>query len=250
MNSKEHLRILHGGDNCLILDLGETISIGINRNVQRLNSWIRSRSFPGLIETVPTYRSLAVYFEPCLFDPEDFCRELEDTDRLLSGPDDQVYTTIQIPVFYGDELGPDLHDLALYHGLSEEEVIQIHSGPVYYCYMLGFTPGFPYLGGLDPRIATPRLEEPRKVIPPGSVGIAGSQTGIYPIESPGGWRLIGRTPLILFDPALDPPVLIQPGWKITFRPVSSNEYHDIHQKVLSGNYNPEIHLLEEDQYEN
>ena len=147
---------------------------------------------------------------------------------------------MHIPMAYGGEHGPDLGDVADHNGLSPQDVIDIHSGTGYRVFMLGFAPGFPYLGGMDERIACPRLQTPRVRVPAGSVGIAESQTGVYPNDSPGGWRIIGRTPVKLFDPNAEPPAAILPGSKVVFDPVSESEYQSIAGEVESGNYKIEI----------
>ena len=141
---------------------------------------------------------------------------------------------------YGGEYGPDIDNVAEHAGISVEEVIKRHTAPVCHCYMIGFVPGFAYLGGMDESIATPRLQNPRTVIKGGSVGIAGKQTGIYPIDSPGGWQLIGRTPLRLFTPEASCPTLIDSGYGVRFVPVSEDEYKIIEARVADGTYTPQI----------
>jgi KipI family sensor histidine kinase inhibitor len=145
-----------------------------------------------------------------------------------------IQRTIEVPVVYGGEYGPDLKDVALYNGLSEEEVIRIHSSVGYLVYMLGFTPGFCYLGGMNDRIAMPRKETPRLRIPEGAVGIADKQTGIYPVESPGGWQIIGRTPLKLFDPGRVPEFMFDAGDILKFVPVSGEDFNSIRAEILTG----------------
>ncbi len=149
-------------------------------------------------------------------------------------------TEISIPVCYGGEYGPDILNVAEHAGISEEDVIKRHSAKVCHCYMIGFMPGFAYLGGMDESIATPRLTNPRTVIKGGSVGIAGKQTGIYPIDSPGGWQLIGRTPLRLFTPEASRATLIEAGYEVRFVPVSEEEYKKIEAEVAAGTYKPLI----------
>ena len=143
---------------------------------------------------------------------------------------------VEIPVFYGGELGPDLDFVANYNQLSSEEVVKIHSSEEYLIYMIGFTPGFPYVGGMSEKIATPRLQTPRTKIPAGSVGIAANQTGIYPVESPGGWQLIGRTPLQLFDYRKENPFLLDAGHYLSFKPIDQSEFNKISEEVLKGTY--------------
>ena len=152
---------------------------------------------------------------------------VDSVEKILDGRGGEAQAegeTVVIPVVYGGEYGPDIDNVCQHTGLSREEVIARHSGREYLIYMLGFTPGFPYMGGMDETIATPRLKTPRTAIPAGSVGIAGAQTGVYPIQSPGGWQLIGRTPLKLFDMDRPDPFLLRAGQKVVFRPISEEEY--------------------------
>ena len=169
---------------------------------------------------MPTYRSLLVHYDPLRLGYDDVVHLVgEQLQRVgeVPLPESRV---VEVPTLYGGESGPDIAFVAEHNGLSVEEVIRIHSSVDYTVYMLGFTPGFPYLGGMSAAIATPRLETPRPRVPAGSVGLAGQQTGVYPIESPGGWRIIGRTPLVLFDPQRDPPALLAAGDRVRFVPVS------------------------------
>jgi KipI family sensor histidine kinase inhibitor len=191
---------------------------------------------PGITDLVPTYRSILVYYDPMRISYS----ELEAKIRALEDHSVEaiayVPRVVEVPTVYGGGYGPDLEYVASHCGLSIEEVIRIHSGTDYLIYMMGFTPGFTYLGGMSEKIATPRLRTPRGVVPAGSVGIAEQQTGVYPTESPGGWQLIGRTPLDLFDPDRDPPVAVDTGDYLRFVPVTEGEYLDIQGRVRSGNY--------------
>lgn len=235
-------RILPGGDSCIIVDFGSVISLEVNAKVQALKNELESKHFQNIRELVPTYRSLTIYFDPLFMDLEKFIARLNKIIPNMGPPDKDSCRTAMIPVCYGGEFGPDLGKVASRNGLTCDDVIRIHSSKGYYCYMLGFTPGFPYLGGMDESISAPRLETPREIIPAGSVGIAGEQTGIYPIASPGGWQLIGRTPLKLFDPHRDIPVLLEAGIWIRFQPISEEEYGLITEKINSGNW--ELTILE------
>lgn len=233
-------RIRPAGDSCLVVDFGNAIALEINAKVQALRSSLEARPVPGIMELMPTYRSLAVYFDPVETDLE---RLRAAISAGIGSIDEQVEIGSKeavIPVCYGGEYGPDLESVAIHHGISEEEVIRRHCSNSCYCYMLGFTPGFSYLGGMDESIATPRLETPRELIPAGSVGIAGKQTGIYPIDSPGGWQLIGRTPLVMYDPTREPATLLDAGLWIRFRPVGEDEYLDIREKAVKNAYELEI----------
>lgn len=213
------------GEGALLLEWGQDITPDSNQRVMEAAAAIMASPFPGLQECVPAYASLAVFFDPLVVRSENPGQMPSDTVgklmmEMLSaiewGPekfDESVLHTI--PVIYD---GPDLDEVATVHGLSREQVIDIHMAAVYNVYMMGFLPGFAYLGILDPQIATPRRASPRKKVPAGSVGIAGNQTGIYPLESPGGWQLIGRTEVGLFLPESDPPCLLRPGDRVQFVP--------------------------------
>lgn len=228
------------GDSALIVQLGEGISPSIHELVRNLSALLNTHPFEGFIESVPAYNNLTIYYNPVVvyhsqinklvhYHPSTpFQKVSALMNELVQQVGDNEYfeeRVVTIPVAYGGEFGPDLEDVAKYHGLSVEEVIQIHSEGDYLVYMIGFAPGFPFMGGLSERIATPRKETPRLAIVPGSVGIAGKQTGVYPLETPGGWQIIGRTPLDLFLPAISPPTLLQSGDKIRFVPISPKEYN-------------------------
>ncbi len=214
-------RLLLAGDSALVVEFGDEISLEVNRKVHALADALGKASLPGLGEAVPTYRSLLIHYDPLRLSCDEvkaFVSEVLQTceEKLPLKP-----RVVEIPVVYGGESGPDIEFVAEHSGLfSVEEVIRLHSGAAYTVYMLGFAPGFAYLGGMPEAIATPRLETPRTLVPAGSVGIAGEQTGIYPIATPGGWRLIGRTPLKLFDPEHDPPTLLKAGDTVRFVPIS------------------------------
>lgn len=219
------------GDSAFILKTGDDISVKTNLAVRKLLFLLENRNFDGVVDFIPTYNELMICYDPAIISYDRLLsnfRSLEADFDKIELPESSV---IHVPVLYGGEAGPDLHEVAVFSGLSEEEVIKIHCSESYYVYMLGFTPGFCYLGGMDERIATPRKKTPRLTIPAGAVGIADKQTGIYPIESPGGWQLIGKTPLRLFDPAGKPEFLIRAGDFMKFIPVTEKEYKDILNKV-------------------
>jgi len=234
------------GDSALLVQLGNEISPELNAKVRALNLALQdSHVIEGIIETVPAYCSLLVCFDPLKVDLLQVEAELE---KAVQSTNEHIFsqpTVTVIPVCYGGDLGPDLKFVSDYCKLPQEEVIALHSAPNYLIYMLGFTPGFPYLGGMNPCIATPRLENPRTKIPAGSVGIAGEQTGIYPIESPGGWRIIGRTPIKVYDPFRDPPVLFSAGNYLRFQPITLQEYKIIEMQVKLGTYEVQTYQLEE-----
>ncbi len=220
------VRMLVAGEQGLVVEFGNAIDPAVNARVHRLARSLAARGLEGVIETVPTYRSLLVLFDPLVLTRERLASEVEGllTATAVEEAPGAGGNTVELPVLYGGEFGPDLDFVARHNGLSAEEVIAFHSSSAYLVYMLGFTPGFPYLGGMSSRLATPRLSSPRVKVPSGSVGIAGSQTGVYPLESPGGWRLIGRTPLRLFDVDAERPFLLAPGDIVRFRPVDEEEF--------------------------
>ncbi|WP_456394449.1 5-oxoprolinase subunit PxpB [Thermococcus sp.] len=214
------------GDSALVIIFGDKIDEKINKKVHAVADAIEKASPDWLVDAVPTYTSIYVYYDPLKLSYQEALNAIKPF--LSAEPEKEKQRVVEIPTVYGGEFGPDIEFVARHNGLTVDDVIEIHSKPLYRVYMLGFTPGFAYLGGMDERIATPRLERPRLKVPAGSVGIAGKQTGIYPIESPGGWRLIGRTPLRLFTPEKDPPTLLQPGDYIRFVPVSEEEFREIY----------------------
>ena len=232
----QRARFLPAGDRALAVELGDSITAEINRKVRDLLVAIESEGIPGLIDLVPTYRSLLVNYDPLRLSLPELQERLANLEQHLDQATLKAPKVAEIPTLYGGEHGPDLGHVAEHNGLDPDEVIQIHSGTEYLIYMMGFTPGFPYMGGMSERIATPRLQTPRTAIPVGSVGIAEQQTGVYPIESPGGWQLIGRTPVQLFDPQRDPPVLVVAGDYIRFTPIKENVFNDIQRRVREGSY--------------
>ncbi|HDD31325.1 MAG TPA: 5-oxoprolinase subunit PxpB [Thermococcus litoralis] len=216
------------GDSALVIIFGDTINESINRKVHAVVRAIEKANPEWLIEAVPTYTSVYLYYDPIKISYSKVIEALRPF--LLAEPKEEEKKIIEIPVAYGGEFGPDIDFVAEYNGLSVDDVIEIHSKPLYRVYMLGFLPGFAYLGGMDERIATPRLEKPRLKVPAGSVGIAGKQTGWYAIESPGGWRLIGRTPLKTFDPSKSPPSIVKAGDYVKFIPISEEEFRELYKQ--------------------
>lgn len=225
----ENVRFLPCGDQAVTVEWGSTIDEHINRQVHAFARKVEALSHPAITEVVPTYRSATVHYRPEVFSYEELKQLLLSLTQ--GGPEEaEELPVVEIPVCYGGEYGPDLLEVAQHCSLTPEEVIARHTAPTYRIYMLGFTPGFPYLGGMDPSIAAPRRKEPRIHIPAGSVGIAGEQTGVYPIVSPGGWQLIGRTPLRLFDPQREQPILLSAGAGIRFVPIDEETFRKMEEK--------------------
>lgn len=224
------------GESAVLVYFGNAISEEIHLSIKKFLSLLEKEPFDGLIEVVPSYTNVCVYYDVMAVDQWDiegrspYEKVVSRLQRLLQKEIDlpkEKNRLVEIPVCYGGIYGPDLTEIARIHHLSEKEVIEIHTKNDYLVYMLGFAPGFPFLGGMDERIATPRKETPRLKIPAGSVGIAGKQTGIYPLETPGGWQIIGRTPLKLFLPDQNPPTLLRAGDRIRFVPITEKEFMGI-----------------------
>jgi KipI family sensor histidine kinase inhibitor len=218
---KNGFRVTAAGDSVLIAEFEDRIETRINAQAIQLAAAVERAQLPGIRDVVPTYRSVAVYFDPLRTDfgrLDDLLlhegrRALESADAARPAPGD---ATVQIPVRYGGEDGPDLDVVARFAHMSDVEVVRRHTARVYRVFMMGFLPGFPYMGIVDETIAAPRKNTPRVRVPAGSVGIAGAQTGIYPADTPGGWQLIGRTSLKLFDAARSDPFLLKPGDAVQF----------------------------------
>jgi KipI family sensor histidine kinase inhibitor len=209
-------RIVPLGDSSLLIRLGEEIDLAVNQRVHALASLIEGSSTRGIIETVPAYVTLLVHYDPLVLSFTELQNYLRTKIDLVEEITHREPRLIEVPVRYGGEHGIDLESVAAKLQLQVEEVIDRHRGMVYTVYMMGFTPGFPYMGKLPEALVLPRLERPRTRVPAGTVAIAGSQTGIYSIDSPGGWHLIGWTPLKLFDPESDAPFLFAPGDEVKF----------------------------------
>lgn len=224
----EAVELFPVGDCGLLAVCGDRIDDRVGDRVTALDAAVRAARLPGVVETVPAFASLLVRYDPLLTDYDTLATAVGPlaartrVHRRLGG------RVVNIPVCYGGDYGPDLAFVAQHAGLTEGEVIRRHTAPRYRIYMLGFLPGFPYLGGLDPALFTPRLQNPRTAIPAGSVGIGGQQTGVYPVASPGGWQLIGRTPLRLFAP--DRPLPYAAGDRIRFVPITAARFAELAQK--------------------
>jgi KipI family sensor histidine kinase inhibitor len=219
------VRLLPLGDMGLVAECGgDEISEAVNAAVRALRRAVDARRPAGVLEVVPTYRSLLVVYDPLRTTAPEIRRALEELAATANTEDLPAGRLIEIPVAYGEHYGPDLAAVAQEAGLTESAVAELHAGRAYRVYMLGFTPGFPYMGTLPSQLRVSRLSSPRTRVPGCSVAIAGLQTGIYPMESPGGWRLIGRTPLRIYDPARPDPFLLDAGDQARFVPISPAEY--------------------------
>lgn len=231
------------GDCAISIDFGQVIDPKINRQIRQVIEQIKVLQLDGIIELVPTYCALLVQYDAMVYSYSDICKILDPTlQESVMDSANELVTIVEIPTVYGGEFGPDLGFVASHNHISEDEVVSIHSGTDYLVYMLGFIPGFTYLGGMDPRIATPRLSSPRTLIPAGSVGIAGEQTGTYPSDSPGGWQIIGRTPVTMYDMSKKQAALLQAGDYVRYVSIDENEFHRI--KSLGMEYIPSIYEIE------
>ncbi len=212
------------GESGLVVRFGETINPTVHHRICGLAAYLTEFSLPGVIEFVPAYTTLTIYYDLWKTSFEELTEALESL--AINHPEARELDRplIEIPVCYGGEFGPDLEYVAQQHSLTTDDVIEIHSSVNYRVYLIGFAPGFPYLGGMSTRIATPRRESPRLSIPAGSVGIAGEQTGVYPLETPGGWQLIGCTPWKLFLPEQTPPIRLTVGDQVRFRPITQETF--------------------------
>ena len=231
------------GDRAISIDFGQVIDPTINRHIRQTIERIKELQLDGIIELVPTYCALLVEYDAMLYSYSEICNIIEPTlEEGMTDTTNELVTVVEVPTVYGGDFGPDLSFVASHNHLSEDEVVSIHSGTDYLVYMLGFIPGFTYLGGMDPRIATPRLSSPRTLIPAGSVGIAGEQTGTYPSDSPGGWQIIGRTPVTMYDMSKAQAALLNAGDYVRYVPIDESEFHRI--KLLGSDYVPVIREVE------
>jgi KipI family sensor histidine kinase inhibitor len=211
------------GDRALLVELGDEISPAVNQKLRELFVCLEQQAIEGLVELVAGYCSLLVICDPITISVKNLENQIAETLKLLDMYPLPTPKTVEIPVVYGQEYGPDLEWVAEFHKITPQEVIRLHTQPTYRVYMIGFTPGFPYLGEVPDALAIPRRETPRTHVSRGSVAIAQKQTGIYPVESPGGWQIIGRTPMGLFHPQKQPPSLLEMGDLVKFYAISSEK---------------------------
>lgn len=221
---QERFTLAPVGDCAVLAVFEQRIDTAIGAEVAALNAAVQAAGVAGILETVPAYASLMIYYDPLILDYEQAAEAVRQAGETLDAHPVDHGRLVEIPVCYGGTMGPDIGTVARHAGLSIQDVISLHTGREYRIYMLGFLPGFPYLGGLDERLYTPRLDTPRTSIPAGSVGIGGEQTGIYPIASPGGWQLIGRTPMRLYRPDNNGQLPYAAGDRIRFRSITQFEY--------------------------
>lgn len=232
-----NVRFLLTGDTSLSAEFGNEISETINAQIRAFTIALEKSDISGIVELVPTYRSCMIHYDPGAISYAALVKRLEGLIGGLDAIEIPPSDVLEVPVLYGgEEMGPDLAFVAEHAGLSEREVIDLHTSTEYLIYMLGFTPGFTYLGGMSAKLETPRLKQPRVKIPAGSVGIAGKQTGVYPIDSPGGWQLIGRTPVKMYDPNRETPILPKAGQYIKFRAIERTEYDEIAAAAEKNEY--------------
>lgn len=231
-------RIRPAGDRAALIGLPAAAGAAAAARVLRLREWLHLRGLPGIVETVPGFNTLLVYYDPLVLPYALLAREVGNwRDRPLAGDQTAPHAArpasprlVRVPVLYGGEAGPDLGRVAELTGLCPEAIVAAHTGQEYTVFFLGFIPGFAYMGELPPQLAVPRRERPRPTVPAGAVGLAGRQTGIYPSESPGGWQIIGRTPLVVYDPHREPRSLLRPGDRVRFEAVTA----DLFMSILAG----------------
>jgi len=236
------VRLASMGEQGLVVELGDAIDPAVNARVRWLARAVVERLGAEVLEVVPTYRSLLLVHDPVRVPRARLAARVRsllarmpaDAGRDLPG------RLVHVPACYGGAHGPDLDEVARLHGLSPAAVVERHAAATYVVYMLGFTPGFAYLGGLDEGLATPRLAAPRPRVEAGAIGIAGTQTGIYPVASPGGWRIVARTPLRLFDAARPSPFLFAAGDRVRFEPVDAARFDLLARDAAAGRLAPEI----------
>jgi KipI family sensor histidine kinase inhibitor len=236
------------GDSAVVIMVGDLVDPAVTTQVQAIAAEIARHPLPGVVDVVPAFASIAVFFDPPQANTFESMRT--DLEMLAARADSAVVSidprTVDIPVSYGGERGPDLDDVAAYAQLTADEVVALHAGADYFVHAIGFAPGFPYLGGLPSKLAMPRRATPRPHVPAGSVGIGGTQTGVYPLETPGGWNLIGRTPLVLFDANRREPSLLRAGDRVKFRAVSVEEFQALSQtqpEIAAAKPEPSKHDL-------
>ena len=241
----QNIRILTEGDSSLLIEFGKEISPDINRKITATVQLMKDQNIEGVVDVIPAFCSLLINYDPRVISYDEIRERMLALVKMDAKAGEQKKRVFEIPVCYGGEYGPDLANVAAHAGLTPQEVVNIHTAHDYLIDMLGFLPGFAYLGGLDERLHTPRLATPRTRIEPGSVGIGGAQTGIYPLASPGGWQIIGRTPLRPYDPDRTEPILYAAGEYLRFVPITADEYAAIEQQLAANTYEYQIFVEDE-----
>lgn len=233
------MKFARAGDSAVFVTTGDAISSELSSMNRNIINELRKSRFRGIKEFVSSYTGFLILYDPLITNYEDVVSMVTSFGPAIEAASEGKNEGIIIPVAYGGEYGPDINTVSEIHGITPGEVAKIHSESNYIVHMLGFTPGFPYLGGMDTRISTPRKLKPSLHVEAGSVGIAEDQTGIYPVESPGGWQIIGRTPVILFDPERKPEFLLKPGMRVRFRAVDNYEFWAVCELITNGEYQTE-----------
>jgi len=228
-STAQPFRFLALGDAALMVEFGNSIDPDVNARVIAFAETVRAQRWNGVLDVVPTYCSVTIHVDPLRLHLDTVRERLQQLPHTPSHPSRPSVAHHTIPVLYGGESGPDLDDIAAFAKLSVPEAIRLHASVLYRVYMLGFSPGFPYLGLVPAPLTMSRLATPRTSVPAGSVGIAGNQTGIYPTSTPGGWRLIGRTPVALYRPSKSIPFLLSPGDMVRFEPIGPQEFDRLHR---------------------
>ena len=234
------MRFLPAGDLALSVELGEEISAEVNTRVRALEYLVDQKALPGVVETVPSYRSLLVYYDPSVVGYDALCAQLATLAEQATTTAMPPAREVELPCCYEGQLGTDLEAAAARLGLSVDDLVRLHAGAEYLVYFIGFTPGLPYMTGAPERLTIPRLDTPRVKVPAGSVAIGGSQCCIYSVESPGGFWLLGRTPVRLYDPAAAEPIVLRPGDRVRFRRIDRREFDDVAARVAAGRFRPVI----------
>ena len=242
MGSFAEPRLAPCGDLAVAVELGDEISREVNARVLALDYLIGQRRLPGVTETVPSFRSLLVYYEPAATAYDELAAALRELAIQAAAVARPPARRVELPCCYGGELGFELDAAAERLGLAPGELARLHAGADYDVYFVGFTPGLPYLAGMPERIHIARLETPRTKTPPGSVSIGGTQCCIYSVESPGGFWVLGRTPVPLYDPAAADPILLRAGDRVRFRMIDQREFDRIAAEVAAGTHRPRIEV--------
>jgi inhibitor of KinA len=232
-------RPLPAGDRALTVEVADEILGQANARVLVLERLLAEAGFRGVVETVPTYRSLLVHYDPLVLPTDTLVERLRGLFPRLAGATTPPGRQVELPCAYGGRYGFELEDAARRLDLSPDEVVRLHAGAEHLVYFIGFTPGLPYMAGMPERLTIPRLARPRTKTPPGSVAIGGTQCSIYPVDSPGGFWVLGRTPVLLYDPGRED-LLLRPGDRIRFRPISADEFPVLAEAAAAGRYRPPV----------